>query len=804
MGWLRLGAAILALVAVTGLVSVPGGLGGPQESASVGPASAGFDAGDANVPDRFDGPNDTVRVKVAPTTPAGNRTIREHVPVRHRFGSIVTTDVTREQYRALADHPGIEVRPVQRVRLAGHDPSLTWQSPTDGASVNGTVELRLEASSSDGEVAVVRWRVDGGEARPATYDAEAGAWTATWDADAVANGTHQIFAVAVTDELGATERSITVTVGAPGDSTGAVAWHAPGRNATLNDRTRLQIDAGLPPSRVAEVAWRVDDGEARPTSYNATSGYWEATLDPRSFEAGRHDLRAGLRTTDGRTRTATVPVVFNTSIDPPTVEWDSPDDGETVSGEVPIRIQADDPDGEVREVRWRVDRRDARDTYLDRRVPSHYEDHWNTTAEADGTYRLQAAAMDDDGAVTIESVTVRVDNSPTEPEVRWVAPTGGDQVANGVPVELRVHDRGTRVTNLTWQVDGGPARAATYDDARGGWRADWNASAVATGVHTLRASARTAAGGIGNATIEVTVDAPDGIADGTPYAVDQLYGGTVVRPRGGDGVDVAVIDTGVDPVHPDLRGPLERCVTLVGGEPCSDPHGHGTALAGVAVADSPDSDGIYGVAPDARLHAYRAVGTDGTGYADDVAAAIRRAADADVDVVVLGLRTETEGSLVGRAIAATREDVLFVAAAGNAGQAADTLAWPAARESVLAVGAIDRSRRVLDSSSRGREAEAFCPCRGYVDVVAAGDSVATTARHGGYARRSGTSIAAAGVAGVAAKAWAAGRADLDRDGTVTPAEVRAWIREHARDVTAGRGAGEGYDPASGAGLPVVD
>jgi subtilisin len=159
---------------------------------------------------------------------------------------------------------------------------------------------------------------------------------------------------------------------------------------------------------------------------------------------------------------------------------------------------------------------------------------------------------------------------------------------------------------------------------------------------------------------------------------------------------------------------------------------------------------------------------------------------------------------VARAIEAHRDEVLVVAAAGNDGPDLETLATPAAHEAVLAVGAIDREGRVIDASSRGRPGEEFCACRGAIDVVAAGDGVTTTGRHAGYRRMTGTSIAAGQVAGVAAKAWASGRADLNRDGTVAPAEVRRWIRTHARDVTRGSKAGPGYDPASGAGLPIVD
>lgn len=813
MGWLRLGAAILAIVAVTGLVSVPGGLGGPSatgESESVvGTASAGFGSEGPAVLKRFDGPNGTVRVKVAPRNSAGNRTIAEHVPVRHRFGSVVTTDVTREQYRALAGDPDIAIKPVQRVSLLSEDDSpvsVSWASPSDGATVDGTVQVEIDASSTESDIRTVQWRVGNGDERQATYDPDADAWTATWDAAATANGTYELLAAAVDQQGSVAEYSITVTVGDPGDSDQTtIDWRRPGENATITERTRLQIDATAPHGTIEQLLWQAGDTEPQPAAYNDTSGYWEADFDPTSIEAGETRFRTRLKTSNGVTRTDTVQARVDSSFEPPSLEWHSPSDGETIEGHHPIRLMVNDSDGELRDVRWQIEDRAPRDhMYYDSAVSGHHEDTWNTTAEDDGTYRLRAMARGEDGATAVRTITVEVDNSPTKPDVRWSTPTAGDAIANDVRLELAVDGRGNDVTGVRWQVDDGPPRNATYDEGYRAYVAELNASRLSMGVHVLRAQARTDVDALGNATIEVTVDPPDGPADGTPYGVDQLYGGTVGEPRGGEGATVAVVDTGVDPVHPDLRRSLERCVSVVGGEACADPHGHGTGLAGAVAADNTAPGGIYGIAPQADLFAYRAVGEDGGGHADDVAAAIDRAAADGADVVVLGLETPGNDSLVARAIEAHSDAVLFVAAAGNDGPRLETITPPAAHENVLAVGAIDRDARVVDDSSRGRPGDSFCACRGAIDVVAAGDRVTTTARHAGYRRLTGTSIAAAQIAGVAAKGWASGRADLNRDGTVTPAEVSRWVREHARDVTAGQETGPGYDPASGAGLPIVD
>lgn len=109
----------------------------------------------------------------------------------------------------------------------------------------------------------------------------------------------------------------------------------------------------------------------------------------------------------------------------------------------------------------------------------------------------------------------------------------------------------------------------------------------------------------------------------------------------GAGVTIGIVDTGVDPTHPDLRGKIDAIADCV-GRPCvdgagRDGHGHGTLVAGVAAAETDNGRGISGVAPGARLVVARAVDDAGRGSVEDISNAIRWVVDRGARIVNLSL-----------------------------------------------------------------------------------------------------------------------------------------------------------------------
>lgn len=292
-------------------------------------------------------------------------------------------------------------------------------------------------------------------------------------------------------------------------------------------------------------------------------------------------------------------------------------------------------------------------------------------------------------------------------------------------------------------------------------------------------------------------------SDQVPYGIELIYGASNFIPSGGGGVQVAVLDTGIYRDHPDLSRRVADCAdfsqmknSFVNGV-CSDGHGHGTHVSGTVAADGgPNGTGIYGVAPETQIFSYKVLSDRGSGYADDIARAIRYAADQGAEIISMSLGGPASSLELDAIRYAAGKGVLIVAAAGNSGPNLDTIDYPGAYAEVVAVAAIDANRRVADFSSRGIPVYGTNASIDDREVEVAGPGVQTesTANTGGYAVYSGTSMATPHIAGLAAKMWQG-----------TAAKTRSWLATQAQqhDITSGLHTAAGYDPASGYGLPTV-
>ena len=285
-----------------------------------------------------------------------------------------------------------------------------------------------------------------------------------------------------------------------------------------------------------------------------------------------------------------------------------------------------------------------------------------------------------------------------------------------------------------------------------------------------------------------------------PWGVKALYGDTLndAGPSGGEGVNVAVLDTGALVTHPDLKTQVIACDDFSGfnafvKNSCDDKNGHGTLVAGVIAGNAGFAGkGIYGVAPQANLMIYKVCANDGTCFEDDVAVAIRYAVDNNANVILLSLGSDSDSSLIDDAISyATSKDVIVIAAAGNDGPYTGSIDYPASNADVVSVGAVDSTLTVPDWSARGNNeaSTSYSKDTGDLELVGPGVNIESTSNIGDYTTSSGTSMSAAHIAGLAAKEW---QVDAEH-----PAEAtRELLHKFSQDVLP-----LGDDNASGWGMP---
>jgi subtilisin family serine protease len=227
-------------------------------------------------------------------------------------------------------------------------------------------------------------------------------------------------------------------------------------------------------------------------------------------------------------------------------------------------------------------------------------------------------------------------------------------------------------------------------------------------------------------------------ADAAPpqYALAKLRLPQAHRFATGEGVLVAVIDSGIDLSHPEIAGRVAGSLDLTdAGEPADI---HGTAMAGAIIARGR----LTGVAPGARILAIRAFDAR-DGKREATTLMILRALDWAVTggarVVNMSFAGPKDPEITRGIAAARQRGVVLIAAAGNAGPKSPPL-FPAADPNVIAVTATDAQDKLLPVAIRGA----------HVGVAAPGVDILGPAPGGGYQLSSGTSIAAAHVSGIAA------------------------------------------------------
>ncbi|MEU6847792.1 S8 family serine peptidase [Streptomyces sp. NPDC046716] len=230
----------------------------------------------------------------------------------------------------------------------------------------------------------------------------------------------------------------------------------------------------------------------------------------------------------------------------------------------------------------------------------------------------------------------------------------------------------------------------------------------------------------------------------------------------GKGVKIAVLDTGVDTTHPDLKDQVAASKNFSTAPDATDHFGHGTHVASIAAGTGVKSGGTYkGVAPGAKLLNGKVLDNDGFGDDSGILAGMEWAAAQGADIVNLSLGggdTAEIDPLEAEVNKLSQEKgILFAIAAGNEGP--NSIGSPGSADAALTVGAVDDKDRLADFSSTGPRVGdgGIKP-----DVTAPGVDITAAAAKGsviaqevgekpaGYLTISGTSMATPHVAGAAA------------------------------------------------------
>jgi subtilisin len=236
-----------------------------------------------------------------------------------------------------------------------------------------------------------------------------------------------------------------------------------------------------------------------------------------------------------------------------------------------------------------------------------------------------------------------------------------------------------------------------------------------------------------------------------PDGVKQVKAPEAWSTSKGKGIRVAVLDTGIDFNHPDLKDNYVDGVSFVKGAPTPmDDHCHGTHCAGT-IAAAMNGAGVVGVAPEASLYAVKVLDKNANGLFSWSIAGIDWCIQHDMQIVSMSLGSESVPTAVELICnAAWSKGLLIVAGAGNqegnpVPPQQSNVDYPARYKNVIAVSSVDSNDLIATTSGRGPE----------VDLCAPGVDILSTLPDDKYGKMSGTSVACPHVSGVAALTWGA-------------------------------------------------
>ncbi|MEZ4660814.1 MAG: S8 family peptidase [Caldilineaceae bacterium] len=277
------------------------------------------------------------------------------------------------------------------------------------------------------------------------------------------------------------------------------------------------------------------------------------------------------------------------------------------------------------------------------------------------------------------------------------------------------------------------------------------------------------------ATSETTAD----YNDPSLAVADESYGLTRVQAldawdaiTGTQDVIIAVLDTGINPEHPEFAGRIIMGYDYINDDADpTDDHGHGSHVSGIAAAALNNGHGAAGICPNCSILAVKVLNENNAGTWWSAAQGIIYAVDNGARVINLSLGANVPSNTIKSAIDYAQENgVLIVAAAGNSASSNDF--YPAAYDGILGISATNSSDELWGLSNHGA----------FIDVAAPGHLIygpnkSLDDEYGGYVYKSGTSMAAPYVTGLAGLLFS-------QDPSRTATDVADIIMQSADDLGA--------------------
>jgi major intracellular serine protease len=276
--------------------------------------------------------------------------------------------------------------------------------------------------------------------------------------------------------------------------------------------------------------------------------------------------------------------------------------------------------------------------------------------------------------------------------------------------------------------------------------------------------------------IPFTVESIEANAEVLPYGIKQIDAPSVwATGEKGQGIVVAILDTGIDTTHPDLQGRIidGRNFTDDGSpEDFTDRNGHGTHVAGI-IGASEEGSGVIGVAPEVKFLIVKVLGADGSGSYEGIINGIDFATNwvgangEKVRVMNMSLGgSEDVPEMYQAILRAVAKGIVVCCASGNEGDSDESTSefgYPGYYNECIEVSASDENFQLAYFSNNNKQ----------VDVIAPGVNVLSTYMNGQYAKLSGTSMATPHVTGAVALLINMGEKQFER--TLTESEIYACL-----------------------------